>query len=162
FKLICKQFFPVGEDIVVVKSVFQPYLNRLKTIDKHIPTTFNINNGKEYLEAFKHEYERLSEIQWQEIQHVKNNTNNILQKLINAGYNQEHVDCLLKKFDSVNDKATSLQSLEERDILLTEINAMLINTQIFLNKDSLDISSLHLTRFPVALFSDESLQFFWK
>ncbi|MBS0290324.1 MAG: hypothetical protein JSS07_09880 [Proteobacteria bacterium] len=143
-RFTCNLFYEtIGKDPSII---IMPLLNRLKAIDKHvslIPPADTAKNPKWAMERFVAEFNRIAALQNQEILHFRDYRSH-----------DHYTSDILKCLNTINHKpATTLKELEEREDMLEEINAKLIDLAIDRNyPPRLNISNLGLTRFPERIF----------
>ncbi|MBS0290325.1 MAG: leucine-rich repeat domain-containing protein [Proteobacteria bacterium] len=143
-RFTCNLFYEtVGKEpsIIII-----PLLNRLKAIDKHvslIPPVDAAKNPKWAMERFVAEFNRIANLQSQEILSLRDNLGFV-----------KYLSRTQRQVIALNlNPATTLKELEAREEILDEINAKKIDGYIDINyPHQLVISNLGLTRFPESVF----------
>ncbi|MBS0289605.1 MAG: leucine-rich repeat domain-containing protein [Proteobacteria bacterium] len=132
-------------------QVFKPLILRLLNLDKKIPKMVEPTPTKTLRDLFNDYFHRINIEQLTEIWIFKKNA---------ASF--EFPESILNKLNHINNASPKLRTLEERRLLLDEINAHRIRQKINPNSSALNLSYCDITCIPDSLLQDPTLTVFWK
>ena len=142
FRQLCSATQFVGPDVFIL----QPHYNRLYAIDKTLPPLLP---QEDTLAAFKKASEKVQANQQAEIAYLTKHHPAIMAK-------REYVQVFQEN------TAVSLKSLEAKSAVLDEINSEIITARIYVNRSSLNLTNVGITRLPVTLFQEPAYANFWQ